>query len=203
VSRVFPSLVVIVLGFMTLWFASDGFRAFTEESARRLRIAEHRPALPPTKLETMDGDLVQFGAANSLNPAFSLIEFIYTTCPTICQSAAADFAVIRDRLVEAGLENRVQMHSVSFDPERDNPAQLRRYGALHGADGDVWKISRIPRRDLDQVKKAFGLRIIPDQWGGYQHNAAIHVVDRSARLVKVFDIDDVSGVLRFVAQKSP
>jgi len=31
--------------------------------------------------------------------------------------------------------------------------------------------------------------VIPDGWGGYAHNAGLHVIDTSGRLVGIYDLD--------------
>lgn len=182
-------------GAAALWAATDGFRAFTEEGARRLHIAEKQPAIPLLALEDMNGSVLKLGRETGKPGKITLVEFIYTTCPTICRTAGNEYAGLRDRLLQAGLGDRVRMLSVSFDPLQDSPPQMRAYAENHGAEGDIWTIARVGMQDLDLMKRSFGLRIIPDQWGGYQHNAAIHLLDRSGRLSGIFDISDVNEVL--------
>lgn len=201
-GRIAPSCAVIILGLAVLWGATDGFRALTAESARRLQIADQRPVLPALRLDSMDGESLQLGTSSVPDDKVTLVEFIYTRCPTLCQSAAGPYASIRNSLQASGLGDRVRLLSVSFDPENDTPAHLRDYADRHGAHGKIWDIARIRTVDLPLLKRAFGLRVIPDQWGGYQHNAAIHVIDRSARLARIFDVDDVKGVLNFVEQQT-
>ena len=78
---------------------------------------------------------------------------------------------------------------------RDDPEQMRFYAAQHGADGARWTIAR-PRGDmLATMLDSFGVRVIPDEWGGYQHNVAVHMVDGQGRLGGIFDTDDVAGIL--------
>lgn len=201
-GRIAPSCAVIILGLVVLWGATDGFRALTAESARRLQIVDQRPVLPPLRLDSMSGESLQLGTSSVPDDKVTLVEFVYTRCPTLCQSAAGPYGTIRNDLQASGLGDRVRLLSVSFDPENDTPAQLRDYADRHGADGKIWDIARIRTVDLPLLKRAFGLRVIPDQWGGYQHNAAIHVIDRSARLTRIFDVDDVKGVLNFVEQQT-
>jgi protein SCO1/2 len=191
-----PSCIVLIVGCGALWAATDGLRALTEESARRLSAARDRAKLPAIELEDMNGDPLRIGQAQSAKT--TLVGFIYTTCPTICQAAGSDFARIRNRLKELRLHRHVRLVSVSFDPARDDPPQMRLYGEQHGADGTIWTIAR-PRSDaLRAITTSFGVRIIPDQWGGYQHNAAVHVVDRAGRLTGIFGTGDLEGILNAV-----
>ena len=125
----------------------------------------------------------------------ALVEFIYATCPTICVDAGAAFAQMKQRLADAGLDNRSQLLSISFDPRRDDTATLRQYADAHGADGKAWTVAVPSAADLPGLLDRFGIVVIPDPLGGYQHNAAIHLVDGHGRLTNIFDIDDLDGVI--------
>ena len=80
---------------------------------------------------------------------------------------------------------------MSFDPERDDPEALSVYGEAHGADGAAWTVARPRSEDLPALLERFGVVVIPDNWGGYAHNAAIHLIDRKGRFARLFDIDAV------------
>lgn len=197
-ANLLPCCLALVLGGGGLYAATDGFRALTEESARRLHVAQQQPRLPGIELEDMNKRALRIGQEVTPPQEITLVEFIYTTCPTICQTAGSDFARLRSALKSAELGERVRLLSVSFDPSRDDPEQMRTYAGHHGADGAVWTVARPSVEKLPLMIASFGLRIIPDGWGGYQHNTAIHLVDRRGRLTGVFDTDDFDGVLEAV-----
>jgi protein SCO1/2 len=89
----------------------------------------------------------------------------------------------------------VQLLSISFDPTRDTPAQLAAYLVRFQGHGMGWQAARPLTADgLRQITKAFGITVIPDQVGGYTHNAAIHLVDPEGRLVDIFDLGDVERI---------
>lgn len=196
-----PSIAVVLLGGGGLWAATDGFRALTEETARRLQVAEIQPQVPPLLLEDMNGRLLVLGEGRVNGPQITIVEFIYTSCPVICQTAGSDYARLSERLRWAGLDDRVRLISVSFDPENDGPDQLSGYAEAHGADGGLWNVARIRPEDLPVMKRSFGVRIIPDEWGGYEHNAAMHLIDPQGRFSAVFDIDDVDGAFRALEER--
>ena len=109
-----PVLATLLLGAGVLWTATDGFRALTEESARRLHAAEYLPQLPDLVLQDMHGNDLALPDREERPNRLSLVGFIYTTCPTICQAAGSDFAKLRDALAENGLADRVRLAFAQF-----------------------------------------------------------------------------------------
>lgn len=200
-GAILPNCVVLLAGLGALWWGTDGLRAFTEEGARRLNVAVKRPVVPAMTLEDMYGQRVELVGATEASRKLTIVEFIYTTCPTICQTAGTDYAQLRDEIALAGVGDHVRLISVSFDPLRDKPEQMRLYGENHGADGHLWTVARPKAEALAELKKTFGLRVIRDGWGGYQHNAALHFVDRKGRLVEIRDTDDVAGAFRAIMDR--
>ena len=43
--------------------------------------------------------------------------------------------------------------------------------------------------------QAFGVVVLPDPIFGFEHNAAIHIVS-DGRLVGIFDLEDIEGVMK-------
>ncbi|WP_291729752.1 SCO family protein [Leisingera sp. F5] len=197
-ARGLPSVLAAVIGGGILWHATDGARAFTSEAARRLDVAGSPRPVPAVMLEDMSGQRVPLLPQEG---EVVLVEFIYTVCGDICQIAAADFADVRDRLQLQGVKAR--LISVSFDPERDTPEQMAIYGDAHEADGAKWTVARPEESDLDGLLKLFDVTVIPDEWGSYQHNAAIHVIDRNGQFSAVFDTDAVEKVAAYVQEVRP
>lgn len=190
-------LAVVVLWLLVLAVNTNGFRAITEEGARRLNVAAHMPAIPRFDLEDMNGRALTMGGDGQQK--ITVVEFIYTTCPTICQFAGTDFARLRDKIRHEDHHRDVRLLSVSFDPERDDLEQMQAYADHHEADGTLWTIARIAAPDLERLKGSFGLRIIPDKPFGFQHNAAIHIIDRFGRLRSIVDFDDVDAAHNTIA----
>jgi len=64
-----------------------------------------------------------------------MVNFIFTTCTTICPIMAATFSEIQRLL---GKESKtVKMVSISIDPEQDTPKKLRAFAKKFNA-GDKW-----------------------------------------------------------------
>jgi len=64
-----------------------------------------------------------------------LLDFIYTTCTTICPVMSQTFAEVQKRLGPQAA--KIKMVSVSIDPEEDTPARLTEYAKRYQA-GPQW-----------------------------------------------------------------
>ena len=81
-----------------------------------------------------------------------LVDFVYTTCTTICPVLSINFANFQKTILrESG---KTQLVSISVDPEFDTPkamkAYLKRYNAKPG-----WDFLTGSREDITRVLKAF------------------------------------------------
>jgi protein SCO1/2 len=186
------SVVLLVAGGVALGAATNGFQAFTTETARRVAVRSRPAELPAVALESQSG--ARFTLAD-LRGAWLLVDFIYTRCPTFCTALGSDFARLERQLVDPIGRGKVQLLSISFDPTRDTPAQLTAYLGRYQARDVGWQAARPLTADgLRRITTAFGVTVIPDQLGGYTHNAAIHLVDPEGRLVDIFDLGDVDRI---------
>lgn len=179
--------LVTLLGIGVFWSGTDGFTAFTAETARRADILRTPRSLPATALEDQDGRRFSL---RDYQGRLLAVEFIYTRCATICRSLGMAFRQVRERLPAQSLGRDVVLLSISFDAARDDPASLKAYGQAFGADGAHWRIARIHREaDVAPLLAAFGVVVIADGLGGFEHNAAIHLLGRDGKLAQISDID--------------
>jgi len=82
-----------------------------------------------------------------------MLNFIFTTCGTICPVMSAVFATVREDLGADG--ERIRMVSISIDPEQDTPSVLREYAKkLDAGPGWVFLTGRLA--DIITVQQAFG-----------------------------------------------
>lgn len=112
-------------------------------------VEEYR--LPSLKLVDMHGATVPVEEVlNSDQPL--MVNFIYTSCNTICPILSATFSSAQQQMGETG--KPVKWVSFSIDPEYDTPARLREYAQRFHA-GDNWQFIT---GDMDQIialQKAF------------------------------------------------
>ncbi len=193
------SLILLVVGIGVLAGATDRFRAYTTETARRIAIREHTPVIPSLPLQMADGGHTSFG---QLQGRWLLVDFIYTRCLTYCSVQGSEFARLQQQLAGPIESGQIMLLSVSFDPLHDDPAALAGYQRRHGDHGAGWIAARpVDHADLVALMRVFGVVAVPDGIGGFVHNAAIAVVAPDGRLVEVLDWDDTDAAARYVTQR--
>jgi protein SCO1/2 len=80
------------------------------------------------------------------------LNFIFTTCTTICPVMTATFAQMRRELGEAG--EQLRLVSISIDPEYDRPDKLKAYAELFHA-GPGWAFLTGDDTDISEVLQSF------------------------------------------------
>lgn len=185
-------LCVALAGGTALALTTDGLRAFTSEDARRLEVSEAPVQLPVLAVLGTDGRSVSLSDPERV----TLLDFVYTRCEMVCRALGSEFQQLQTEIRARGLQDRVRLLSVSFDPEHDTPAGLAAYARHQRADSAVWQFAVLANAaDLPKLLGQFGIVVIPDGLGGFEHNAAIHVVDRRGRLVRIVDLANPAAAL--------
>lgn len=191
-KKQFISLTVVLLfGFLLFFLGTDGFRAFTAETARTNKLIGEQPSLPLVTLEDSMGREYSF---DEFQGKYVVMTFIYTACSTVCPQLEMNVAQIYEQIPEQYLGEDIVFLSVSFDPERDVPEVLERYRTFFGSDGETWRMARVANEtELKQLLNEFGVIAIPDGEGDFQHNVAFYLVNREGYLMDVMDFMDIEG----------
>lgn len=108
------------------------------------------PSLPDVTVLTESGARVPF--ASLLRDRTVAINFIFTSCPTVCPLMGASFGRVQKLLGKRD----VTLISVSVDPETDTPARLAEWSKRFGA-GPGWTLVTGAPADIDLLLKAFGV----------------------------------------------
>ncbi len=177
--------LLVLAGVVVMAALTDGFTAFTTESARRVRVHGNPPQMPAVALETQTGQRIDLA---DLRGRWLVVDFIYTRCLTVCLALGSEFAQLQDRLAAPLAAGDLLLLSVSFDPQHDTPERLAAYLQRYGDHGPGWIAARpVSVDDLRRITQAFGIIVIADGLGGYEHNAALQLVDPHGRLVDILD----------------
>lgn len=115
-----------------------------------------------------------------------VVDFIYGTCTTICPVLSAGYANLQQKLGEGS--TKVQLISISIDPENDTPKvmkeYLKRYRAKPG-----WDFLTGSRDDIDKVMHAFNA-YIPNKMYHYPLNLIRNPKD--GKWVRIFGLTSTS-----------
>lgn len=168
------------------WLTHD-FQAWTAEDARRLQVARQPVVAPPVPVEG-PGLAAQPLPRLLGDGQVRVVDFFYTRCESVCLALGTTFQQMQARLRERG-DAGVRLLSVSFDG-RDSVDDLRAYARRQRADPAHWQFVRATDPAATQrLLERFQVVVVP-AGRDFEHNAALLVVDRTGRLVRIFDAAD-------------
>ena len=115
-----------------------------------------------------------------------VLTFIYTRCPlpNYCPLMSKNFASLQERF-EKESPGKVQLLSISFDPEFDTPQTLDRYAALYQHDDKDWLFACGTPQQVDRVTGLFGLYREPAN-GFINHDLRTALISPAGKLVHVW-----------------
>src|SRR5919202_3095176 len=109
--------------------------------------------IPDVELLDQDGRKVHF-YSDLVKGRVVAIQFIFTTCTTICPPLGATFARVQKELGERARRD-VRLISISVDPATDTPERLKAWAAkFHAADG--WTLVTGAKPKVDELLRALG-----------------------------------------------
>ena len=189
-------ILSVILGVGLLFFGTDGFQAFTAESARTLKLMEEEPVFPEVVLEDSKDRVYPF---TDFEGKYVLLTFIYTACSDVCPQLEMNLAEVYNQVPSKYIGEDIVFLSISFDPIRDNPETLEKYRTYFGSDGETWRMARISdQMELEDLLEEFGVIVIPDGKGNFTHNSAFYLVNKAGKLEKVMDymkIDEAADIV--------
>jgi cytochrome oxidase Cu insertion factor (SCO1/SenC/PrrC family) len=104
-------------------------------------------SVPDVTLADQDGAAFRL-AAELGRPGPVVLQFIFTTCASVCPALSGTLAAAQHRLPGA------RLISISIDPEEDTPARLVDYARRFGA-GPRWRLLTGRLEDVIAVERAF------------------------------------------------
>jgi protein SCO1 len=198
----FACFLVILFGCVLFYIGTDGFKAFTAETARVNKLIDDKPKFPEVTLEDSKGRNYSIA---EFEDKYVFITFLYTSCTTVCPQLEMNMSKVYEHVPSKYMGKDIVFLSISFDPERDDPATLDKYRGYFNSDGETWRMARISNKaELDSLLKAFGVIVIPDENGNFAHNSAFYLVDKSGSLLDVLDykkVDEAANKIISILEK--
>ena len=137
--------VIAIVGLVSV----GGVRA--EAAAPGYKRSVVRYAVPDVVLVNQDGARVRLQSLTESGKPV-ILDFIYGTCTTICPVLSAGYTSVQSKI---GPDTRkVQLISISIDPEHDTPKIMKGYLNQYRAKPG-WDFLTGTRDDIDRVMRAF------------------------------------------------
>ncbi|MUK90121.1 redoxin domain-containing protein [Ornithinibacillus sp. L9] len=191
--------IVLAFGVGLFFFGTDGFQAFTAETARTKKLLEEKPQFPNVTLEDSKERVYSF---SEFDGKYVFITFIYTACTDVCPQLEMNMNEVYEQIPKEFIGEDIIFLSISFDPEQDDPKTLEKYRGFFGSDGETWRMARIPNQEeLDSLLNEFGVIVIPEDDGNFTHNSAFYLVNPDGYLEEVMDytkIDEAAETVRAI-----
>jgi protein SCO1/2 len=130
------------------------------QQSHRYAVTMETYAVPDVELIDETGKAVALRALLATDQPVA-VNFIFTTCTTICPVMSATFAQMRRELGPEA--DRIRLVSITIDPEHDTPAVLARYAEHFGAPPG-WSFLTGNPVDVERVLRNF------DAWTGSKTN---------------------------------
>jgi cytochrome oxidase Cu insertion factor (SCO1/SenC/PrrC family) len=109
--------------------------------------------IPDVELLDQNGRKIHF-YSDLVKGQTVVINFIFTTCTTICPPLGATFARVQKELGDK-VGRDVRFISISVDPATDTPERLKAWGAKFHA-GDAWTFVTGNKPQVDELLNALG-----------------------------------------------
>lgn len=175
----------MLFGLILFYIGTDGFTAYTAETARVNKLMKEKPKFPNVTLEDSKERIYSF---SEFENKYVFLTFLYTSCTTVCPQLEMNMSKVYELIPKKYLGKEIVFLSISFDPDRDDPATLEKYRGYFNSDGETWRMARIKdKSELESLLNAFGVIVIPDDNGTFAHNSAFYLVDKQGYLIDVMD----------------
>ena len=187
---------VLVASFVALLAATGGGQSFTTETLRRQQISQQAEPIPDLDVTLSSGQRTVLSAVLVPGGKVWLVDFVYTRCQTLCSSLGSIYQQLQAQIEARGLQDKIGLLSISFDPVYDDAPALRDYAKRMGLNPQIWQIATLTHwQDRRRLLDAFGIMVVPAPLGEFEHNAALHVVSADGFLVRILDYADFQTAL--------
>jgi len=140
----------------------------------------------------LNQDSVEVIFADVIKDKTTVIGFIYTNCPDICPMTTHNMYLTQQKLNKNSIDN-VLFVSVSFDPERDFPSVLKKFGEIRDIDFNNWVFLRGDKKNTESILRRFDITALKTDTTYFDdgeltysvmHTDRISLIDNQSRLKK-------------------
>ncbi|MCL5029794.1 MAG: SCO family protein [Bacteroidetes bacterium] len=106
-----------------------------------------------------------------------VLAMIYTSCPTACPVIVNDMQKLESSIPEKELSS-YHFVLVSIDPQRDSPAQLKKFAGEKKLDLQNWTLLAGTQMDIAELAQMIGFRYKKNASGNFTHSSLITILDK-------------------------
>ncbi len=137
--------------------------------------------------------------AKNLENKVTVVNFIFTSCPSICPKQTQILQHIQEKT--KGFKNYQQL-SFTVDPERDSSEKLKKFGENYQANFTNWHFLRHDNQALiyELGMKGFYLGMGKDSKaeGGFFHSSNLVLIDQNKHIRGMYDSFDEQAVKQLI-----
>ena len=124
----------------------------------------------------------------------TVIGFIYTNCPDICPMTTHNMYLTQQKLKKNAIDNALFV-TVTFDPDRDFPSVLKKFGEIRDIDFTNWLFLWGDKKNTKSLLKRFDITALKTDSTYFDdgeltyivmHTDRISLIDSESRLKKNF-----------------
>ncbi len=112
----------------------------------------------------------------------ALISMFYTSCEFVCPRIIEGLKRTERKIADDGLAT-VPILLVSFDPQRDDIATLKKTAAERGLDDATWTLARAEPRDVRKLAALLRIQYKQLPSGDFNHSSVLILLDAEGRIV--------------------
>jgi len=137
-------------------------------------------------------DSVQVIFPDIIKNKVTVIGFIYANCPDICPMTTHNMYLTQQKLKKNAIDN-VLFVSVTFDPDRDFPSVLKKFGEIRDIDFNNWVFLWGDKKNTGSILKRFDITALKNDTTYFDdgeltysvmHTDRISLIDNESRLKK-------------------
>lgn len=155
--------------------------------ARQYNVPQVGQTVPDFTLRNQDGRIIHL---RQYRGKVLMLTFIFTRCPSpkYCPLMNQNFAAINKQLAaDPALYDHTHLLSISFDPQYDTPAVLRRYGESYVGhnqkDGFAhWDFAAPSEKELASLLQWFDVGVTRQNGGVTQHTLSTVIIGPEGRV---------------------
>ena len=111
-----------------------------------------------------------------------IASMFYSSCPYVCPMIVETIRRV-EKQVDDGSRARLKVVLVSLDPDRDDPAQLKKTAKERHVDETRWRLLRADAEDVRKIAAVLGVQYRQLENRDFNHSSALVLLDADGRVL--------------------